>query len=177
MPRRNFSYGVGMNGTCVPRQEEGSLTKGFARFLSKQKVKIRFGAVGIWNTVFGYAVFLGLDTLGSALFGKRYLAYMTAMVVSNVIAILNAFVLHKYVTFQSAAGGRKILIEFFRFCTTYLLTFLLSIILLPLLVELGDIPPKIAAGFVIIACTVISYLGHSRFSFRSLPRRGRQEKI
>jgi len=136
-----------------------------------------FVAVGIWNTIFGYAVFLGLDTLGSAVFRKRYVAYMTAMVLANVIAIINAFVLHKYVTFKSPVRGRKILIEFLKFCTTYLLTFLLSIILLPVLVELGNTPPKIAAGFLIIICTIISYLGHSRFSFRPLSERGRRQGI
>jgi putative flippase GtrA len=139
-------------------------------------MQVKFVAVGIWNTIFGYSVFLGLDTLGSTVFRRPYLAYMTAMVLSNVIAIINAFVLHKYVTFKSAADGRKILIEFFKFCTTYLLTFLLSIVLLPVLVELGNLPPKIAAGFVIIACTVISYLGHSRFSFRPLSERRGQEE-
>jgi len=175
--RRNLRCGIAMYGTTASREEATALTRAFTRFLTEHGLKIRFGAVGIWNTIFGYAVFLGLDTLASVLFGKRYLAYMTAMVLANVIAIMNAFVLHKYVTFKSAAGGRKILIEFSKFCTTYVLTFLLSIILLPVLVELGNLPPKIAAGFLIIACAVISYLGHSRFSFPVSPGNARREGI
>lgn len=178
MERTNWSGGIGAYSTAsCSREEETALTTGFARFLTKQRIQVTFVAVGIWNTIFGYAVFLGLDTLGSAVFQKRYVAYMTAMVLSNVIAIINAFVLHKYVTFRSAIRGRKMIIEFLKFCTTYLVTFFLSIILLPLLVELGNAPPKIAAGVVIIICTLISYLGHSRFSFRPLPRRGQREKI
>lgn len=144
-------------------------------FFSSQRIKVRFVVVGIWNTIFGYLAFICLDTLGSALFSKRYFAYMTAMLLSNVIAIINAFVLHKYVTFKSAAGGRQIFIELLKFCTTYLLTFSLSIILLPLLVEIAKTPPKIAAGFVVIICTIISYLGHSRFSFRPLSEQARPE--
>jgi putative flippase GtrA len=138
-------------------------------------VEVRFLAVGILNTVFGYVIFLSLYTLGSAVFQKRYIAYMAAIILSNVIATIIAFVLHKYVTFRSPARGRKIPIEFLKFCTTYLVTFFLSIILLPVLVEVGKTSPKIAAAFVIIICTIISYLGHSRFSFRPFPEHERQK--
>jgi putative flippase GtrA len=90
------------------------------------------------------------------------------MILSNLFAIVNAYILHKYVTFKSEVRGRGMAIEFFKFCTTYVVTFLLNLSLLPLFVEICAIPPKIAGAIVIPICTLISYLGHSRFSFKSL---------
>jgi len=85
--------------------------------LAKHRVKVKFVLVGIWNTIFGYSVFCLLDTLFSHLFATRYVAYMSAMVLGWIIAIINAYVSHKYITFKSRVRGRKIIIEFFLFYT------------------------------------------------------------
>jgi putative flippase GtrA len=123
--------------------------------------------IGGWNTIFGYVVFCLLDMLFSHFFTARIVAYMSAMVLGQIIAIVNAYIFHKYITFRSGAKGLKLISEFLRFCTTYIVTFVLSLILLPLFVEEIGITPKIAGAFVILVCTIISYLGHSRFSFRA----------
>ena len=91
------------------------------------------------------------------------------MILGNIIAIVNAYVFHKYVTFKSPVKGKGIVLEFTRFCMTYLVTFCVSLVLLPLFVEAGGIDPKLAGGVVILLCTAISYLGHSRFSFKRGP--------
>jgi putative flippase GtrA len=134
--------------------------------LAKHRVKVKFVLVGIWNTIFGYSVFCLLDTLFSHLFATRYVAYMSAMVLGQIIAIINAYISHKYITFKSRVRGRKIIIEFFRFSMTYAVTFCLSLILLPIFAESFHITPKISGAIVILICSVISYLGHSRFSFK-----------
>jgi putative flippase GtrA len=133
---------------------------------AKHKVKFKFLLTGIWNTIFGYLVFVGLDTLFAHLAARRYVAYMAAMVLSNIIATTNAFIFHKYLTFRSDAAGWYLLMEFLRFVTTYLFSFVLSLALMPLLVELAGLAPKVAAAAVILICTIVSYVGHSRFSFR-----------
>jgi len=122
--------------------------------------------VGIWNTLFGYALFFALDALFEKIFSPRYVAYMSAMALSNIAAIANAYVFHKYVTFKSTVRGRGILSEFLKFSTTYVVTLCLSLILLPLFVEMLHIPPRVGALFILGICTMVSYLGHSRFSFR-----------
>ena len=127
---------------------------------------MRFILVGIWNTIFGYLVFILLETLFSIILSPRYVAYMSAMVIGQVIAVINAFIFHKYYTFRSRTKGKDLIKEFFRFTTTYIFTFILSLILLPILVEVFDIPPKIAGAVLILILTVISYLGHSKFSFK-----------
>ena len=131
----------------------------------KQDVKIRFVLVGIWNTIFGYLVFFVLDTVFENIFNTRYFAYMSAMIFGQVIATINAFIFHKYVTFKSKIKGKGIIIEYFRFGLTYVFTFSLGLVLLPFFVEIVHLHPRIAAAIVILICTLISYVGHSRFSF------------
>jgi putative flippase GtrA len=138
--------------------------------LTKHQIKARFVLVGFWNTLLGYGVFILLDTAFARLFAARYIAYMSAMVLSNVVSVLNAFVFHKYVTFRSEARGKLLIIEFLKFSTTYLFTFLLSTVLLPIFVEVFHVLPKVAAAFIIPIGMVASYLGHSRFSFRRTRR-------
>ena len=121
--------------------------------------------VGIWNTVFGYLLFVILDIWFENIFYKRYVAYMSAMIMGQIIGTINAFILHKYVTFKSDVKGKGIIGEFFRFCLTYVVTFILSLFLLPFFVEIISFNPRTSGAIVILICTVISYVGHSRFSF------------
>jgi len=140
----------------------------FGKLLVKDEVKVKFVLVGIWNTIFGYAVFFVLDSIFEDIFTKRYFAYMLAMVLGQIIATINAFLFHKYITFKSKVRGWGIILEFFRFCLTYVFTFSLSLILFPFFVELINIHPRITGAIVILICTLISYVGHSRFSFNPM---------
>lgn len=134
----------------------------------KHETKFRFLLVGAWNTVFGYLAFILLEALLSRLFSNSPLSYMAAMVMANIIAILNAFVFHKYITFRSHIRGPALLAELLRFSSTYLFTFLLSLFLLPALIEFLGLSARFAGALVILICTVFSYIGHSRFSFRNI---------
>lgn len=148
------------------------LSNTFAALKTRHQVKAKFVLVGIWNTIFGYGIFCLFDTLFAWLLSTRSAAYMCAMVLAQILAVINAYICHKYITFKSAAKGKAIIAEFFRFSTTYVVTFCLSLVLLPALVEIGHIHPKTAAAIIILICTVISYLGHSRFSFRHCRKEG-----
>jgi putative flippase GtrA len=62
--------------------------------------KVRFLVVGVWNTLFGYGVFVALErTLGQATH------YLVALVVASIIATLSAFLLHRYWTFKVRDGS------------------------------------------------------------------------
>ncbi len=130
-----------------------------------RETKIKFLLVGAWNTLFGYLVFIGLNALFLPVLGAPRAAYMTAMVIATIVAIINAFVFHKYITFRSRVRGFAILNELARFSTTYLITFALSCILLPVFVEIFHLGVPVAGAIITIICTGISYVGHSRFSF------------
>ena len=135
-------------------------------WLNHQK-KVRFLLVGLWNTIFGYLVFVGLDYLFNLFFSPRYVAYMSAAVLANIIAILNAYIFHKFVTFRSHLRGLAIIPELVRFFSMSLFSFFLGLVLLPVFVELFHLDPKIAGALLIPITVIISYLGHSRFSFRT----------
>ena len=139
----------------------------FFGLLGVHRIKIKFVLVGIWNTIFGYAVFVGFDILFALCFAKRYFAYMLAVVLSSILSILNAYIFHKFVTFRSSVRGIAIITEFLRFSSTYIVSFLLGLILLPIFVELFHLDPKIAAALIIPITTIISYFGHFMFSFKS----------
>ena len=133
---------------------------------AQHHMKARFVAVGIWNTIFGYGIFCLFETLFTRHFSTKFAGYMVAMVVAQVLAVTNAYICHKFITFRSKAKGKAIITEYFRFYTTYIVTFILGLVLLPAFVEIMQMTPKIAAAVITLICTVVSYLGHSRFSFR-----------
>jgi len=131
----------------------------------EHQVKIRFLIIGVWNTIFGYLVYISLDYLFAMVFQKRYMAYMSAAVLSNIIATISAFLFHKHITFQSNVKGKGVIIEFLKFYSTYTVTNILGLVLLPVFVEVFKIDPKIAGALLIPIVAIVSYFGHSRFSF------------
>ena len=131
----------------------------------KHQIKIRFFVIGVWNTIFGYLVYISLDYLFTFVFQKRYLAYMTAAVLSNIISTISSFIFHKHITFKSTVRGKAVIIEFFKFYSMYTVTNILGFALLPFFVEVLKIDPKIAGALLIPVVAIISYFGHSRFSF------------
>ena len=129
------------------------------------QLKIRFFIIGVWNTIFGYLSYISLDYLFTFVFQKRYVAYMTAAVLSNIVATISAFIFHKYITFKSTVRGKAVIGEFFKFYSMYTVTNILGFALLPFFVEVLKMDPKIAGALLIPVVAIISYFGHSRFSF------------
>ena len=135
------------------------------QFWLDHQVKIRFFLIGIWNTIFGYGTYIGLDYLFAMIFQKRYVAYMMAALLSNIIGTTSAFLFHKYITFKSSVKGMGVIGEYFRFYSTYTVTNILGLALLPVFVEVFKIDPKISGALLIPITAIVSYYGHSRFSF------------
>ena len=135
-------------------------------FLNKYKLEIKFIIVGIWNTFFGYLLFFFLDIIFEKNFDSRQIAYMSAIFLGQIISIISAFFLHKYLTFNSYKKGKEAFIEFIKFCMTYAFVFILNLIFLPLIVEFLNINPRIAALIIIIFSSIISFYGHLKFSFK-----------
>jgi putative flippase GtrA len=106
------------------------------------EVKIKFLIVGLWNTVFGYAVFVSPDFLFTPLFKTRYAAYMLAAVLSNILAIINAYIFHKFFTFRSPLRGIAIVPEFMRFFQCICSAFLLASFFFPFVWNYFILIPK-----------------------------------
>lgn len=166
-----FPAVLGHHRATDPARESGpvhGMTATAARMRrALNTTKIRFLVIGAWNTAFGYGVFSLLYELFSRLFTVRYLAYTSAQVVGWVIAVANAYLLHRHVTFRSATKGRAAVLELLRFMQTYVAMFFFGLLLLPFLVEIVGFGPRVAALVATAIGAVLSYVGHRYITFRS----------
>ena len=137
----------------------------WTKLWTEHQVKIRFFFIGVWNTIFGYLAYFSLDYLFAPLFQKRFIAYMSAAVLANIISTTSSFICHKYITFRSTVKGKGIIVEYLKFYSMYTVTNILGLVLLPFFVEVCRIDPKIAGALLIPVVAICSYFGHSRFSF------------
>ena len=136
-------------------------------FLANHKVKVKFLFVGAWNTLFGFVVFVLLYKLCQRIFKVEYFAYTTAQIAGTVLAILNAYIFHKHITFESKVKGRKMIIEILKFSTTYTILFIVGLIFMPFFVEVLKVKPILSSVILNIIIIFTSYFGHSRFSFKN----------
>ena len=122
--------------------------------------RMRFLMVGGINTLVGYGLFLLFDWLLG-----RYIGYLGSLYCSYLLATVFAFVLHRRFTFRATKSGR-VMIDFLRFQSVYIVTLIVNTIALPLLVQIAGLHPFVAQACVVVVATIISYLGHRHFSFR-----------
>ncbi len=121
--------------------------------------KFRFLLVGGFNTFFGFFIFTGLTlTLQAVPHG-----YMVALVISQIVSNFVAFYLHRKVTFRVKGQVVK---DFIRFTMINIVSYVINLIVLPLLVTLAHLNPIVAQFLILIVTTVISFVGHKFFSFR-----------
>ncbi|MEA3079909.1 MAG: hypothetical protein QOF05_1317 [Sphingomonadales bacterium] len=120
---------------------------------------LRFLVAGAVNTGFGLAIFPLL------LWSSRWLHhhYMIALLIAQACSVTFAFGAYRIALSRAKGDMAR---QFGLFSTYYLVNYLLNWAALPLLVEVGGIPPIIAQlGFTIIMI-VGSYFWHSRVTFR-----------
>jgi len=128
--------------------------------------KLRFIAVGLWNTAFGYFVFYVSYLWLEGQFNESYKGYMLAIIMSQILSVIQAFFLHKHVTFRSKISGVEMLYEFLRFIYTYVFTFSTTIIAMPLVTELLHIKPELSAFIVMLIVAIISYILNMKYVFK-----------
>lgn len=120
---------------------------------------LRFLLVGGWNTAFGYLSFVGCVAV-TRLLG---VSYLYATVPAQIVAILNAYACHRYITFPDSEGG---LGAFLRFNVVYWVLFAVNVPLLAALVSGLGLLPEVAQAILTVVTVVTSYAAHQRFSFR-----------
>jgi putative flippase GtrA len=119
---------------------------------------IRFLIVGGWNTVFG----LGLFAMLHFAFASRC-HYLILLLVTNEMAIINAYILHKFAVFTESPAVT--VVEVVRFHSVYLVSIILGMVLTYGLVEAVRMHPIAAQGITTVITVVVSYLVHKRYSF------------
>jgi putative flippase GtrA len=120
--------------------------------------KLRYLVVGALNTGVGYGI-----GVGSYMLGHPHLSIITIGIVSNVLAITFSFVTYKCLVFQTQGQWLR---EYARAYLVYGGTALLGVALLWLLVGQLALSIWFAQAIIIVITILISYLGHSRFTFR-----------
>ncbi|MCM0582913.1 GtrA family protein [Weissella diestrammenae] len=127
------------------------------KFLRDERV--RFLAVGGFNTVFGFVLFALFERLLKNLSG----GYMYALVIAQVISLFVAYWMHRTLTFKVKGHFWR---DLFRFTMVNAVGYGINLVALPLFVNLLHMEPLIAQFIILLVTTVISYVGHKMFSFR-----------
>jgi putative flippase GtrA len=121
--------------------------------------QLRYLVAGVWNTIFGYGVGVGLYLLLSEVMHIAWIG-----LIANVLAITMSFTTYKLFVFRSRGHWFA---EYLRSYVVYGSMALLGIVLLWLLVDGFHVRIWFAQGMVIVTTVVISYFGHARFTFRN----------
>jgi putative flippase GtrA len=117
----------------------------------------RYLMAGVWNTVFGYAVFA---LLVASLASRVH--YLLLGVIANVLAITNAYVVHKIFVFRTKG---RYLREYLRYYVVYGTTAVCGLALLALLVDGCGLNLYLAQACALGVQVAVSFVWHRRFSF------------
>lgn len=120
--------------------------------------RIRFLLVGSINTAVGYGWFV----LFQFTIGKHW-GYLASLAFAHIFSVLCAFVLYRRFVFRVKGHVWR---DLGRFELVYLVSISINFVVLPLLVEFGHLNPLLAQALIIFITTIISYVGHRKFSFR-----------
>lgn len=123
--------------------------------------RVAFLAVGGFNTLFGYVMFVVFEWLFGDALGQ--FGYLLSLVCSYAVAIFVAFLLHRYLVFRVRG---YFWLDLARFTLVNLVTLGVNTVVLPIVVELTGARPIFAQAGVALFSAVVSYLAHKYFSFR-----------
>jgi putative flippase GtrA len=141
---------------------------GWVRAVVKSR-RGRYLLVGGFNTVVGYLIGVSL------LYGLSPAVHVLVIgAVANVLAITVAFTTYKLFVFRTR--GRWIN-EYLRSYLVYGGMAVVGTLLLWILVDGLRLPMWLAQGLAVVLTVVVSYLGHSRYTFSAArqPEQGRSE--
>lgn len=113
----------------------------------------KFVIVGILNTVVGYGAFF---------FILSYSNYLTSLIISHIIGVTHSYIWNKYWTFKSKGTYIN---EFIKFNSVYVIVFIVNAITLIILVDILNINPRMGQLITLPIITIISFMGHRRWSF------------
>lgn len=120
---------------------------------------IKFGLVGVLNTVVDLAVFMLLTAIGAA--------YLPAQIVSYGCGVLNSYIFNKKWTFRS--GGAKDAGEISRFLLVNLGSLAVASVLLEWLYGIAELPLFVSKLIATLAGVLINYAGSRYWVFRAHP--------
>jgi putative flippase GtrA len=94
-------------------------------------------------------------------FGEQ-INYLAILVLTHFIAVINAFVGHKFLTFRAKG---HLIADFLRFNMAYFGVLGFSLLGLPMLVEVFHFHPLASQAMLVLISVVGTYLLHKRVTF------------
>jgi putative flippase GtrA len=122
--------------------------------------QVRYLLVGGWNTLFGYLSFAFFYWLLAENMGQ---SSATALVVSYIPAILNAYFGYRLFVFRSR---NKFIKEFPRFSIVYVVALGINILVFPWLMNTLRLNPYVSQALFTVALVIGTYIVNRTFSFR-----------
>lgn len=121
--------------------------------------QFRFLIVGGINTLFGFSIYplIYLLTRGFDLF------YLWVLVPSQIIAVSFSFTTYKYLVYKTKGNHIR---EYGKFSFFHVVTFILNLLVLPLLVEGLRINPMIAQTLFSFLVVSTSYIWYQKIAFK-----------
>lgn len=120
---------------------------------------VRYGLVGVVNTIFGYGVFVILQlTLG------QVIHYTIVQAVASLIGIVEAYWLQRWLVFGHHGSWW---LGLSKFASVYALAFSFSLGMVALLVEAFGVNVLLAGAIALVLQAVLTYLANRWFTFRS----------
>ncbi|GAA2490384.1 GtrA family protein [Terrabacter carboxydivorans] len=119
--------------------------------------RVKFVLTGALNTVFGFVCFAFYQYLVG-----MHVGYMTTLVFAHCTTVLFAFMTHRRLVFDVSGS---VIRDLWRFESVNLVVLGINALLLPLAVEVAGLPVLAAQAAITVLNALVSWLGHSRFSF------------
>ncbi|MBF0382827.1 MAG: GtrA family protein [Magnetococcales bacterium] len=130
----------------------------FSNLMDRHGQFIRYLIGGAYNTLFGFVFFATIYYYFS-----DQVHYLILAIISNIAAITNSFVVYRLFVFKSKGN---ILKEYLKVYVVYGASFIISLIMMALMVELLHIHPVVTQGLILVVTVIISYLGHKNYTFK-----------
>ena len=124
--------------------------------------KILYLIIGGINTLIGYSLFILLDLFFFYIFILEN-SYFYANIIARPIAILISYSLHSKYTFKMSIFDFKRLIKF---SSGYVVAYILSVVLLPIMVEYFSIHPWLSNFILIIIFGIINFFYQKYWTFK-----------
>ncbi len=135
-------------------RKKNNTNKLFDLYNSKKQI-IKFGLVGLSNTIIGFAVYYALY------FCNFY--YILAGFISWLVSVFNAFYWNHKFVFQSGNGWWKTL---FRTYVSYGASLLVSTLLMYVLVEFLSVSPVVAPVLCLLITVPLNFLLNKFWAFK-----------
>ena len=124
--------------------------------------KIIYLIIGGINTLIGYSLFILLDLFFFYIFILEN-SYFYANIIARPIAILISYSLHSKYTFKMSIFDFKRLIKF---SSGYVIAYILSVALLPIMVEYFSIHPWLSNFILIVIFGIVNFFYQKYWTFK-----------